>query len=193
METIQGGDYESCKNMIYKLARDRYNLMKKRRADVEFEDVLSEAMYVYSLCLTTYKNGKGMKFSTYLYQNLVARLRDFYNHTFKEFITYEDWNMTNGDRSSAADYKRYEDNIISREYEIDEHTEEFLEVAKEELSYEGYIVLKYIVSMEWQKGRTKNLPANTWLANHFGYSLELTNSIMSEIRNFWNEQGYLVA
>lgn len=191
MQEIVGGDYESVKNMIYKLALNKYSAMRKKRPDVEFDDVLSEAMYIYSLCLTTYKGGKGMKFSTFLYQNLVGRLKDFYNHQFKVVLCYEDLVRQN-DKGNMVD-KSYEASIESVEYELDENTKEMLEVAKEELSFEGYTVLKYIVSMEWQKGKIKNFPKNTWLATHFGYSLPLMDSIMGEIKSFWNNQGYLIA
>ena len=189
MQEIKGGDYESCKNMIYKLALDRYNLMKKKRADVEFDDVLSEAMYIYSLCLTTYKNGKGMKFSTYLYQNLLARLRDYYKFTFKRFYNYEDMNFVDKEGETS----RYEDNIISRKYEIDEYSQELIKVAEKELSYEAIVVLKYILSMKWQSAKVKNFPSNIRLANHFGYSMGLTESIMGEIKRFWSNIGWQVA
>ena len=135
---IMGGDYESCKNMIYKLAKERFNLNKKNRPDVEFDDVLGEAYCIYSYCLVNYKGNKGMKFTTYLYQNLLSRLRDYYLRTLKPISHYEDINLVGKDGS----VKRYEENIASPNYEID--NEVLFKTAKEELSYEGFIVFKYI-------------------------------------------------
>lgn len=184
---IVGGDFESVKNMIYKLALERFNVNKKSRPDVEFEDVLSEAYCIYSMCLANYKNSKGMKFTTYLYQNLRARLRDYYLCTVKPIAHYEDFNLVGKDGSVT----KYEETIVSPEYDID--NKELFKTAKEELSYEGFIVFKYIVRREWEVGRRRMFPTNSSLAKHFGYSEDIINSIMAELRQFWNKTGWLVA
>lgn len=184
---IMGGDFESCKNMIYKMALDRYNQNKKRRPDVEFDDVLGEAYCIYSYCLANYKGNKGMKFTTYLYQNLLSRLRDYYLRTLKPISHYEDINLVGKDGS----VKRYEENISSPDYDID--NEELFQTAKEELSYEGFVVFKYIVRREWEVGKRRMFPTNSGLAKHFGYSIDIINSIMCEIKQFWNKTGWQVA
>ena len=184
---IKGGDYESCKNMIYKLARERYNKIAKARPDLEFDDLLGEAMCIYSQCLTTFKEGKGMKFSTYLYMNLFQRLIDFVNLGLKQITSYEDFNLVGKDGA----VKTYEESIVSPDYELS--NEELYKAAKEKLSYEGFIVFKYIVRREWEVGKRRMFPTNSSLAKHFGYSIDIINSIMCEIRQFWNKTGWLVA
>ncbi len=184
---IKGGDYESVKNMIYKLALERYNTIRRKRPDLEFDDLLGEAMCIYSQCLTTFKNSKGMKFTTYLYMNLYQRLIDYTMFTMREIKSYEDFNFVGKDGS----VKSYEESIVSPEYEIS--NEELFKAAKEELSYEGFIVFKYIVNREWEVGRRRMFPTNSSLAKHFGYSEDIINSIMCELRQFWNKTGWLVA
>ena len=191
MVEVLGGDYESCKNMIWKLALSRYNKNKKRRPDVEFDDVLGEAMTIYTECLHNFDGSKGMKFSTYLYQNLLGRLADYYKFGIREMIHYEDMNLKDGD--SDVDSKRYEDNIISCDYSISDSNKELMAAAKEELSYEGYQVFKYIISREWENARQKCAPRNSYIHKKFGYSHEIVESIMSEIGQFWNRQGWMIA
>jgi len=184
---IKGGDYESVKNMIYKLTLERYNKIRRKRPDLEFDDLLGEAMCIYSQCLTTFKNSKGMKFTTYLYMNLYQRLIDYTMFTMREIKSYEDFNFVGKDGS----VKSYEESIVSPEYEIS--NEDLFKAAKEELSYEGFIVFKYIVNREWEVGRRRMFPTNSSLAKHFGYNEDIINSIMCELRQFWNKTGWLVA
>ena len=185
MEII-GGDYESCKNMIWKLALDRYNLVKKTRPDIQFDDLLGEGMLVYSTCLTTFKGNKGMKFSTYLYQNLIARLRDYCNHTMRKIEHYEDFNS----KTKEQDTVRFENRIAAKE-ESDE--EELFALAEEELSYEAFCIFKYIVSREWETPHHRKRPNTQQIARAFGYREEIIDSVMSEIRAFWNKSGWMVA
>ena len=187
MKEIVGGDYESCKNMIYKLALERYHKVRKQRPDLEFDDLLGEAMCIYSQCLTTFKNSKGMKFTTYLYMNLYQRLIDYTMFTMREIKSYEDFNIVGKDGSVT----KYEETIVSPEYEID--NEELFKIAKEELSYEGFIVFKYIARREWEIGRIRTFPTESVLAKRFGYSIDIMKSIMAEIKQFWNKTGWLVA
>jgi DNA-directed RNA polymerase specialized sigma subunit len=184
---IKGGDYDSVKNMIWKLALERYHKECKKRPDLEFDDILGEAMCIYSTCLTTYKESKGMKFSTYLYQNLYQRLIDYTMFTMRKYTHYEDFNIVGKDGSM----KQYEETIVSPEYDI--NNEELLASAKDELSYEAFQVLKYILSREWEGPRQKQKPTDAYLAKHFGYSLDLVKSVMYEIKRFWNNVGWQVA
>ena len=133
---ITGGDYESCKNMIWKLALQRYNAMRRSRPDVDFDDVLGEGMLIYCRCLKEYDSGKGMKFSTYLFQNLRGRLSDFYKFSVKKMDRYEDWNDKGSD-GLDEESRRFEDTIVSPDYDISKRTDELLKEAKKELSYEG--------------------------------------------------------
>lgn len=187
METIKGGDYESCKNMIWKLALDRYNKVRGKRPDLEFDDILAEGMCIYSTCLTNFDGSKGMKFSTYLYMNLLARLRDYTQFAMRQFKSYEDFNMLEKDGVE----KRYEDLIVSKQYDL--NNDDLMDSAKEELSYEAFQVFKYILSREWENVRQKQKPTPAYIAKHFGYSRELVDSVLYEIRCFWNNTGWQVA
>ena len=108
-------DFESCKNMIYKLALTAYRTHSSRK-DVQFDDVHSEAMLIYAMCLKNYDASKGMKFTTYLYTNLKGRLNDFYRCTMKPIEHYEDMNDYDSRRHVEI---RYEDNIIENERKND--------------------------------------------------------------------------
>ena len=186
---IKGGDFESCKNMIYKLSRNVYKQAKTvyHRDDLEFEDILNEGFLIYSMCLKSFKNNKSNKFTTYLYTNLWGRLNDYCRVTMKQISHYEDLNFVGKDGAT----RRYEESINSLDYEI--NNKELYELAKEELSYEGFTVFKYIVRREWEVGNRRAFPTNSVLAKHFGYSIDIINSVMGEIKQFWNKTGWQVA
>lgn len=179
-------DFESCKNMIYKLALNQYKKNRLRRPDVQFDDVYAEAQLIYANCLKSYTCSKGCKFTTYLYQNLLGRLPDFYRCTMKQIIHYEDFQDKNCDDASS-----FEGNIETCDYNLD--NSDLLETAKEELSYEGFQVFKYIISREWENAHAKVKPATKSIASKFGYPEFVIESIMGEIKQFWNRIGYAVA
>ncbi|MBR6401854.1 MAG: sigma-70 family RNA polymerase sigma factor [Eubacterium sp.] len=182
-------DFESCKNMIYKLALNQWKIMKSLRPDIQFDDVYAEGQLIYATCLKTYTGSKGCKFTTYLYQNLKGRLVDFYKCTLKEISHYEDLRL-DGQMSGDKEVS-YEASIESTNYDIDDN--ELLSTAKEELSYEGFQVFKYIISREWENAHAKVKPATLSICKKFGYAPEIVDSIMGEIKVFWNRIGYAVA
>ena len=185
---IEGGDWESCKNMIYKLSLERFNLMKNKRPDVEFDDVLSEAYCIYAQCLVTYKGDKGMKFSTFLYTNLRARLLDFYLFSVKQLFHYEDYNYVDKDGS----VKRFEEDLVT-DYDIDKSTKDLIQLAKEELSYEAYRSFEYIINREWEAGNRRAFPTNAKLAKALGYNVQIMDSIMLEIKQFcWKNMNWQI-
>lgn len=190
MKEIEGGDYESVKNMLWKMAIERYQIVRKTRSDLEFDDLLGEAMEIYSQCLTTFNDcgKKSLKFSTYLYQNLRARLRDYCNHSLKKIEHYEDIRI-----ESKNNKLKFEDTLSSPKFNIDEQTEELIQLAKEELSYEAFHVFKYIISREWENARCKKQPSIPALCRKFGYQDIIMESIMHEIGSFWNNKGWMVA
>ena len=182
-------EFEKYANMIYKLALREYHGRKAERPDVQFDDVYSEGLMIYTVCLKEYDGSKGMKFSTYLYQNLWARMADFYKCGLKPITHYEDFKLNeNGEKSI-----RYEDTLTSDIYEIDERTKDLIDSAKEYLSYEGFQVFKYIISYEWVGKKAKVKPNVKSIAQKFGYSPMIIDSIMGEIKQFWNKEGWKVA
>jgi hypothetical protein len=175
-----GLSYEGCKNMIYKLALDRWARMRCMRPEVDFEDVLGEANMIYAWCLQHYSTDKNTKFTTYLYMQLRGRLRDYYNFTFSYMDLYE--NMVSPENSGDD---TYEDKIISKEYNIDRQVDEFCEDARLDLSYEGNQVLRYILSREWENSRRHNAPSAGQISKKFGYPRPVVESILNEIKGYW--------
>lgn len=182
-------DFESCKNMIYKLALSTWKKKRFERPDVQFDDVYAEGQLIYAQCLQSYSGSKGTKFTTFLFQNLMGRLEDYYKCTMKEISHYEDF-ATNAKHNGTED-NSYESTIESRNYNIDDN--ELMVVAKEELSYEGYQVLKYIISQEWVNAHAKARPNTLSISRKFGYTPAIVDSVMGEIKSFWNRIGYAVA
>lgn len=173
--------FENCKNMIYKLAMDRWFKMKNLRPEVEFDDVLAEANLIYAWCLRNYDYGKNTKFTTYLYMQLRGRLCDYYNFTFAYMDLYENHNANRYDSDEDA----YEDSIVSKDYEIDDEIEDLYDDAEEELSYEANEVLRYILSREWENKQRHNGPSMGQISKKFGYPNQVVSSILGEIRDFW--------
>lgn len=182
-------DFEKYANMIYKLALREYNGRKKERPDVQFDDVYSEGLMIYTVCLKEYDGSKGMKFSTYLYQNLWGRMADFYECSLKPITHYEDFKLNDSGEKTI----RYEDTLIATNYEIDDRTKELIESAREYLSYEGFKVFEYLISFEWVSKKAKVKPNVKAISQKFGYEPAIIDSIMSEIKVFWNKEGWKVA
>lgn len=187
MEKENKTDFESCKNMIYKMALNAYNKNRYNRPDVQFDDVHSEAMLIYAMCLKNYDSSKGMKFTTHLYTNLQGRLADYYRCTLKPITHYEDYNRYDNTQHLE---KRYEDYIID---EREDNGDYFLEIAEKKLSYEGFQVLKYILSEDWISKKNKNKPSIKSIMKKFGYTSIIVESIMGELREFWKETGCSIA
>ena len=181
-------DFESCKNMIYKLALNKWKQECIKRPDVVFDDVYGEACLIYAKCLKEYKGSKGSKFTTYLYQNLLGRLSDYYKCTLKPISHYEDMNEKgNGEDKEVT----FESRLESYDYDI--NNDELFIAARDELSYEGLQVFKFIVSREWENAHAKTQPSTAAICRKFGYTPEIVDSIMGEIKQFWNKIGYAVA
>lgn len=182
-------DFESCKNMIYKLALSTWKKNRYQRPDVQFDDVYAEGQLIYVQCLQSYIGSKGTKFTTYLFQNLLGRLDDYYVCTMKPILHYEDFSINS--KHDGNEDNSFESIIESCNYELDNN--ELLEVAKEELSYEGFQVFKFILSLEWVNAHAKVKPNTVSICRKFGYTPEIVDSIMGEIKQFWNKTGYAVA
>lgn len=178
--TLNNSDFENCKNMIWKNVLVRFNMMKRSRPEVEFDDLLSEGYFIYSWCLRNYKDSKNTKFTTYLYMNLRQRLKDYYDFTCKQMNLYED-----SVRHINADDRDFVDNIVSKEYDLSTETKSILSDASEQLSYEANEVLKYILSRDWETKMRKNMPSNAQICKKFGYSADIVESVMFEIKQFW--------
>ena len=182
---IESTNFSGCKNMIYKLALNRWSKMRHNRPDVEFDDVLAEAYLIYAWCLKNFQDDKNTKFSTYLYIQLRGRLADYYDVTYKVMDLYENIVENNEDEDD------YESNIVSKNYDLSDETNEIYESGKECLSYEGYEVLKYILSREWENEKKRNYPNVGQISSKLGYPRDVVLSAMGEIKTFWMKRPTL--
>jgi len=182
---IESANFSGCKNMIYKLALNRWSKMRHNRPDVEFDDVLAEAYLIYAWCLKNFQDDKNTKFSTYLYIQLRGRLADYYDATYKVMDLYENIVENNEDEDD------YESNIVSKNYDLSDETNEIYESGKECLSYEGYEVLKYILSREWENEKKHNYPNVGQISSKLGYPRDVVLSAMGEIKTFWMKRPTL--
>lgn len=173
------------KPLIYSLVKNQWVKNKYSRPDVSFEELLSEAYFIYSWCLHNYNEKKNAKFITYLYTNLKGRLVDYYNFAHKPFSLYED--------VAAEDCKEgYESCISSADYDISKTTFDIFTDGKKYLSYDGYQVMKYILSRDWENNnenckRKNKKPTTRQIAEKFRYSPQVVDSIMMELKLFWND------
>lgn len=176
-------EFEMCKNLIYKEVLKRWTLMKKFRNDVSFDDLLSEGYYIYAWCLKNFESGKNAKFTTYLYIQLRGRLKDYYGFEHKPMELYEDqFHKDDGFYDNS-----FEDTIVSKDYNIDCENEELMEAAENSLSYEGKKVLGFILSREWESKMRRNKPTNAQISRKFGYPPEVVESVMGELKMFWEK------
>lgn len=178
-------NFKGCKAMIYKLALSRWGKMRHNRPDVEFDDVLAEAYMIYAWCLKHYAEDKNTKFSTYLYLQLRGRLADYYNVTYKVMDLYENIAENNEDGDA------YEDSIVSKEYDLSDETEEIMENAHKELSYEAFTVMKYILGRTWENEKRHRCPSMGQMTKHIGFSKETIDGAMGEIKSFWQKRPTL--
>lgn len=175
-------EFEMCKNLIYKEVLKRWTLMKKFRSDVSFDDLLSEGYYIYAWCLRNFESGKNAKFTTYLYIQLRGRLKDYYGFEHKPMELYEDRNCLSEDDSQT-----FEEKIPSKNYDLDSERAEIYEKGSEELSYEANQVLKFILGREWESKMRRNKPTNAQISRKFGYPPEVVESVMGELKMFWEK------
>lgn len=174
--------FDESKKIIINRAANAFRLFQKTRPEVTYDEVMAEGYYIYTLCLSTFDETKGMKFTTYLYMNLTARLKDFYNFTMKKIQSYEEFNKF----SKNGEDMPFEECIESNYDEHDEMMKQFFEEAREALSYEANKLLKYIISREWETPSNRSKPTNGQITKRFGYRKELIECLMSEIENFWH-------
>ena len=169
--------FDDYKNMLWKLALARYNTMHNLRRDMEFDDVLSQAYLIYAWCIQNFKEGKGMKFSTYLYMQVRGRLADYYNHNLKPMTLYEDFSME--DDEDGFEVTLTKDYTSSNGRVLD-----LLDDAEKELSWEAMTTLRYLMSNKWRNLRSGKCPRNSQLTKALGYPPEVLDSVMGEIRGF---------
>ena len=181
--TNNSTDLENCKNMIWKLTLNRFNKMKYKRPDIEFEDLLSEGYWVYAWCLKNYDDHKKTKFTTYLYTQLNGRLRDYYTSKITTMNLYEDYVDEDCDKKTS-----FEDQLVSKRYDLSEDLVYLNIDASENLSYEAQDILKFILSRKWETASNHKAPSNERISKMTGYPKDIVNSAMGEIKHFWTNR-----
>ena len=182
---LNNSSFNTCKNMIYSLVLERFKKMKHSRPDVSFEDLLSEGYYVYSWCLNNYTEKKNTKFTTYLYLQMRQRLLDYYFSTHKIFGLYEDVLINDKEKENHT----YESAIVSKDYNISKTSEELIQEAKKELSYDAYQVFDYILGREWETKNNRKTVYKKQIIKHFGFPEDIGDSIWNELTNFWSKKA----
>lgn len=175
--------FDNCKNIIKKLVGERYQRMRISRPDVDFEDLLSEGYAIYAWCLQNFNDSKNMKFTSYLYMNLKGRLADYYKCTVKPINLYEDYRYT---QKEVVD-DTFEENIVSKPYDLSSEVSSIYSEAEENLSYEANLVLKYILSRDWESATRRTAPSLAQIRKRFGFTQEVVDSVMGEIKSYWKK------
>lgn len=70
--------------------------------------------------------------------------------------------------------------------------EQLLEDASLELSEQALDCLKYIVKREWEFTSVKKKFSVQMVMNYFGWCRKKANRVFAEIKNYWNNEGYLL-
>ena len=159
--------FEKYVNMIRKLAWKYANKFR-----IDYEELESEGFVIYCECLEGYDERKG-KFSTYLYNSLNMKLGNYCRlhmiHNKAEFYDNDMLSLFSSCDSELFDVSLYADYLSKSAYEL----------------------VKWILSMEWQKfKRNEQKPTITTACRHFKKSREQMKKTFEEVSVFWNEIGY---
>lgn len=168
---------------------DKYaNLIRKKAHEystkygIDYDEMESQGFLIYCECLEKYDISKS-KFCTYLYIQL-NRLGD-YAKTYcrQQGVLIQDY-YSNANEEKEKDY---EQELPSRD--MLPLVKDFLLEAKQTLSRNAYLLLKWIIGREWE-GKNKRTPTVTMAIKHFNIKKELMENYWEEIRIFWNCKGF---
>jgi len=177
-DQVAVSEFQKYLNMI----RDRAWYYCKKYGQ-EFKEVESEGFKIYLEALERYDPDKG-SFSTHLWSRL-RTLGDFCKKQQRDsgvslevLVDYMNLEMEEG---QAEDY------IEAPEYGITQ--ESFLAEAKEELPWDSYRILFFLVKREWDRHDRKWIPSRTWLKQYFikheGYCYNQFMRAWESLENYW--------
>lgn len=175
-------EFQEVEKIIYFLAH-KYSTSKK----VDFDDMVEVGYEYYVWCLNNFDSTKKMKFSTYLYMQINARMADEINKMKKQVdILYE------GIKSSTDDKLRFEDLLKAKDSFNDSYKNQVLLEAKKDLSYEAYLILDWLLSFKWcRKGHTN--PTKLFCQRETGLSKVSVETGYEEIKRWWMNDGWKIS
>ena len=167
-------------NMIQKLAHKVSRLYQ-----VEYEDMEAQGYLIYCECLQNYEITKA-SFSTYLYINLVGRLKSYALTVSRQkgIALYDLLNddISDLDEDTSALLSTEDDNVTQQE---------LLDEAKKCLSHDSYIILKWIISRTWER-KGKHKPSINTVVELFGWNRIKVKKCWDECKNFWLNEGIML-
>ena len=164
--------FEKYTKIIYKRAHEF-----SKAYNIPYEEMQSQGYLIYCECLKNYEVGKA-SFSTYLYIQL-GRLRDF----AKTYCRQQGYLIQDYYKDYYGENEDYEQKIPA--FTITSTTKELLEDARTEMSYNAFLLLKWIVSYQWsEEGKKK--PTISQAVCYFNLSRKTVENAWNEIKNFWN-------
>lgn len=174
-------EFKKYENIIYCLA---HKYAKHYNAD--FDDMVEVGYEYYVWCLNNFNDKKKMKFSTYLYMQINARMKDELDRIKNKFgVFYEDFKME--DESI-----KFEDLLKAKDELDKEYTSNLLTEAKKELSYESYLILDWLLSFSWLKNGHIT-PTELYCQRETGLSQVSVNSGFQEIKYWWRNRGWKIS
>lgn len=174
--------FEEYQNLIYKRAS-----CISKKYHYEYDECLAIGYEIFVNSVKTFDETKGAKFSTYLYTEL-NRIAD----EVKKQMRMSQYELLN-DIPVDADDCVIDEIIESR---VNPDNTKLFELAKKELSYEGYKLLQWITSFSWQNWdakRVATVPTKKLAIKGCGFKREVVESAWSECESFWNKEGWRVA
>lgn len=168
---------------------DKYvNLIRRRvyeyskKYGIDYDEMESQGFLIYCECLKKYDISKS-KFCTYLYIQL-NRLGDYAKTYYRQRgVLIQDYYSN----ASEEKEKDYEQELPSRD--MRPAVKDFISEAKQTLSRNAYLLLKWIIGREWEE-KNKRTPTVTMAVKHFNIKKELMENYWEEIRTFWNCKGF---
>ena len=175
-------DFKKVENIIFCLAHKYANGWK-----VDFDDMVEIGYEYYAWCLNNFDNSKNMKFSTYLYMQINARMKDEIDRMKKQIdILYEDI------KSPVDEKLRFEDLLKAKDVLSGDYAKELLAQAKKEISYEAHIILTWLLSYKWlRKGHTS--PTQLFCQRETGLSKVSVETGFNEIKHWWLNSGWKIS
>ena len=176
-------EFKEVEKIIYHLAH-KYASLKK----VDFDDMVEVGYEYYVWCLNNFDKTKKMKFSTYFYMQINARMADAICKMKKQIdILYEDI-----DAYSSDDQLKFENLLKARESFDSSYKDQLLAEAKKDISYEACIILDWLLSFKWCRDGHAN-PTKLFCQRETGLSKISVETGFEEIKHWWLNHGWKIS
>jgi hypothetical protein len=174
MDSLEGGNntrFEQFVDMI----RSRAHFYS-RCYHIEYAEVEAQGFLIYCMSVEQFNSSKA-SFSTYLFQNLSGRLRDFCVQYTRKTV------KDNQDTDESID------TIETLPAKTELNQEEFLEYSEMFLSPIAFKVLSWIVSFTWNKPGSGKKIHIAQIRRVFDLDLRYAKQIWAELGEFWQNKG----